>query len=202
MNVTQEQVNAVCAEAKAQGLRCLIHAHSSESIIAAVKAGCTEIEHGFFADDAAIKAMADAHVYFDPNIGLVLQNWIENKEKFGYNDEAIASIEKTLPKLQTVFKKALAAGLRMPMGTDAMAGAHGQNAREIIARVAAGQKPMDAIIGATSLAAESLGLEKTIGTIAPGYEADIIAVGGDPTKDIAVLRNVTFVMKGGQVYKK
>ncbi len=90
----------------------------------------------------------------------------------------------------------------MPMGTDAVAGAHGQNSREIVARVAPGQKPMDAIIGATSLAAESLNLGPTIGTLAPNFEADIVSVPGDPIKDIAVLKNVTFVMKGGQVFKK
>ena len=116
-----------------------------------------------------------------------------------FNAEGFASMEGALPQLKTVFKMALDAGLKMPMGTDAVAGAHGQNAREIIARVAAGQKPMDAIVGATSLSAESLGLGTVIGTLAPGYEADIIAVQGDPAKDIAVLRKVTFVMAGGKV---
>ena len=206
MNVTQEQVDAVCGEAKAQGLRSLVHAHDSASIIASVKAGCSEIEHGLFADEAAIKAMKAANVYFDPNIGLVLQNYLENKDKYmgsgNFNAEGFASMESALPRLKAVFKMALDAGLKMPMGTDAVAGAHGQNAREIIARVAAGQKPMDAIIGATSLSAESLGMGNTIGTLAPGFEADIVAVQGDPTKDIAVLRKVGFVMTGGKVVKK
>lgn len=82
-----------------------------------------------------------------------------------------------------------------------VSGAHGQNAREIVARVEAGQKPMDAIISATSLAAESLNLASTIGTLAPNFTADIVAVPGDPTKDITALKNVSFVMKEGQVYK-
>jgi len=206
MNVTQEQTDAVCGEAKALGLRSLVHAHDPQSIIASVKAGCSEIEHGLFADDAAIKAMKDADVYFDPNIGLVLQNYLENKDKFmgsgNFNAEGFASMEGALPNLAVVFRKALAAGLKMPMGTDAVAGAHGQNAREIVARVAAGQKPMDAIIGATSLAAESLRLGDQIGTLAPGFEADIVAVPGNPLTDISAVRNVTFVMKGGRVYKK
>ena len=111
-------------------------------------------------------------------------------------------MEKTVPLMPAMFKKALAAGLRMPMGTDAVAGAHGQNARETLARISAGQKPMDAIAGTTSLAAESLGLGTTIGTLAPNFEADIVAVPGDPTRNPAALRNVRFVMKGGQVYKK
>ncbi len=206
MNVTQEQVEAVCSEAKSQGLRALVHAHDPQSIITSVNAGCSEIEHGLFANDEAIAAMKKANVYFDPNIGLVLQNYIENKDKYmgsgNFNAEGFASMETALPLMPAMFKKALAAGLRMPMGTDAVAGAHGQNAREIVARVAAGQKPMDAIIGATSLSAESLNLGATIGTLAPNFEADIVAVPGDPIKDIAALKNAVFVMKGGQVYKK
>jgi imidazolonepropionase-like amidohydrolase len=207
MNVTQEQMDAICGEAKAQGLRTLIHAHSPESIIASVKAGCTQIEHGGFADDAAIKAMKDANVYFDPNIGLVLQNYIENKDKYmgsgNFNEEGFAFMEKAVPTMGPIFNKALKAGLRMPMGTDAVAGAHGQNAREAIARVQnGGQKPMDAIIGATSLAAESMNLGDQLGTLKAGYEADIVAVNADPTKDITKLRDVAFVMKGGRVFRK
>jgi imidazolonepropionase-like amidohydrolase len=205
MNVTKEQIEAVCSEAKAQGLRTLVHAHDPASIIASVNAGCSQIEHGLFADDAAIATMKKANVYFDPNIGLVLQNYIENKDKFmgsgNFNAEGFASMEKALPMMPAMFKKALAAGLRMPMGTDAVAGGHGHNANESIARVAAGQKPMDAIIGTTSLAAESMNLGQEIGSLAPNYEADIVAVPGDPIKDITALRNVKFVMKGGQVYK-
>jgi len=205
-NVKQEQLDAICDEAKKQGLRAVVHAHDPESIMAAVKAGCYQVEHGAFADDAAIKAMKVAKTYFDPNIGLVLQNYIENKDRFmgngNYNEEGFAFMEKAVPTLGPIFAKGLKAGLKMPIGTDAVAGAHGQNARESIARVAAGQKPMDAIVGATSLAAESLRLGDTIGSLAVGFEADIIAVSGDPTKDINALRKVVFVMKGGKVYKE
>jgi imidazolonepropionase-like amidohydrolase len=206
MNVTQEQIDAVCGEAKALGLRSLVHAHDPQSIIGAVKGGCSEIEHGLFADDAAIKAMKDANVYFDPNIGLVLQNYLENRDKYegsgNFNAEGFASMTGALPLLEPMFRKALAAGLKMPMGTDAVAGGHGRNALEIVARVKAGQKPMDAIVGTTSLSAASLNLGDTIGTLAPGFEADIVAVPGDPTKDISAVTRVVFVMKGGQVMKK
>ena len=207
MNVTPEQVDAVCGEAKAQGLRSLVHAHDPQSIITSVKAGCFEIEHGAYADDAAIKAMKDANVFFDPNIGLVLQNYIENKEKYmgsgNFNEEGFAFMEKAVPTLPPVFARAMKAGVRMPMGTDAVAGAHGQNAREIFVRVKdGGQPPMDGITSATSLAAESLGLDGVIGTLQAGYEADIIAVKGDPLKDITALKNVTFVMRAGTVYRK
>lgn len=207
MNVTKEQIEAVCGEAKAQGLRAVVHAHDSDSVIASVNAGCWQIEHGLFADDAAMKAMKAANVFFDPNIGLVLQNYLENRDKYmgsgNYNEEGFAFMEKAVPNLAPMFKRALAHGLRMPMGTDAVAGAHGQNAREIIARVKdGGQKPADAIVGSTSLAAESLAMGKTIGSLAAGFEADIVAVAGDPIKDITALRTVKFVMKSGKVEKK
>jgi imidazolonepropionase-like amidohydrolase len=207
MNVTQEQLDALCGEAKTQGLRTAVHAHSADAIIAAVKAGCTQIEHGLFADDAAIGAMKDAGVFFDPNIGLVLQNYLENKDKYlgagNYTQEGFAFMEKALPALAPVFSKALKAGLRMPLGTDAVAGAHGQNAREAIVRVKdGGQSPMDAILSATSVAAQSLDLADSIGTLKAAYQADIIAVGGDPTQDITRLRDVRFVMKGGRIYKR
>jgi imidazolonepropionase-like amidohydrolase len=205
MNVLQAQLEAICGEARSQGLRTAVHAHDPPSILAAVQAGCDQIEHGVFADDAALKAMKDANVFFDPNIGLVLQNYIENKAKFlgsgNYTDESFAFMEKTVPALGPAFGRAWRMGLRMPLGTDAVAGAHGQNGRELIARVAAGQPARDALISATSLAAASLRLGKEIGTLAPGYEADIIAVAGDPTRDIATIRKVVFVMKGGRIVK-
>jgi imidazolonepropionase-like amidohydrolase len=206
LSVNQPQLDAICSEAKAQGLRSVVHAHDPDSIVAAVSAGCSQIEHGVFADDRAIAAMKKANVFFDPNIGLVLQNYIENKAKFlgsgSYTEEGFAFMERAIPTLGPIFKKALDAGLRMPLGTDAVAGAHGQNAREALARVAAGQRPIDTLISATSLAAESLGLGDKLGRLAPGYVADIIAVAGDPTTDIAALRKVTFVMAGGKVVTK
>jgi imidazolonepropionase-like amidohydrolase len=207
MNVTQAQLDAVCGEARLQGLRTLVHAHSPDAVIAAVKAGCTQIEHGLFADDAAIKAMADAHVYFDPNIGLVLQNYLEHRDQYegsgNFNEEGFAVMQSVIPKGIEVFKKALAAGVRMPLGTDAVAGAHGHNAREIVARVQkGGQRPMDAIVSTTSLAAESLQLGDRIGTLKAGYQADIVAVPSDPLADITRLREVMFVMRGGRVMRK
>jgi imidazolonepropionase-like amidohydrolase len=204
--MTDEQLEAACGEAKAVGLRTLVHAHSADAVLSSAKAGCTQIEHGAFVSDEGLKYMADHGVYFDPNIGLVLQNYIENKAKYlgigNYNDEGFAFMEKAVPTNFPMFKRALASKVKMPMGTDAVAGAHGQNAREIVVRVKdGGQAPMDAIIGATSLAAESMRLQDTIGSLAAGMQADIVAVAGDPLQDITALRRVMFVMKGGVVYR-
>ena len=204
--MTLEQLQAACDEAKAQGLRTMVHAQSAEAAILGAKAGCTQIEHGAFVNDEALKLMADKGVYFDPNIGLVLQNYVENKPRFlgigNYTEEGFAFMEKAIPTNYPMFKKALAAKVKMPMGTDAVAGGHGQNAREIVTRVKdGGQAPMDAIIGATSLAAESMRLDSRIGALAPGLQADLVAVDGNPLQDIETLRRVRFVMKGGSVYR-
>jgi imidazolonepropionase-like amidohydrolase len=188
-------------------MRTMVHAHSPESIKASVNAGCLQIEHGVFANDEVLKLMADKGVYFDPNIGVVLQNYIKNKSHFlgigNYNEEGFAYMEKGLELNKVMIKKALATPkLMLVMGTDAVAGAHGRNADELVARVKeGGQKPMDAIISATSLSARSLRLDKTIGTLAPGFDADIIAVDGDPATDITALTRVAFVMRNGKVYK-
>ncbi len=205
--MTDEQLQAACGEAKTIGIRTMVHAHSPESIKASVNAGCQQIEHGVFATDEVLKLMADKGVYFDPNVGVVLQNYLKNKAHFlgigNYNEEGFAYMEKGLKINADMIKKAVATPkLMMVMGTDAVAGAHGHNADEIVERVRQGnQKPMDALIGATSLAAKSLNLDKTIGTLAAGYEADLIAIDGDPAADISAVTRVAFVMKGGKVYK-
>jgi imidazolonepropionase-like amidohydrolase len=205
--MTDEQLAAACGEARTQGLRTLVHAHAADAVLSAAKAGCSQVEHGAYVSDVALKYMAEHGVYFDPNIGLVLQNYLENKPKFlgigNYTEQGFAFMQKAVPTNYPMFKRALAAKVKMPMGTDAVAGAHGQNAREIITRVReGGQNVMDAIVGATSLAAESLGLGEQIGTLAPGLQADIVAVEGNPLDDIGTLRRVSFVMKAGKVYER
>ena len=205
--MSDDQLSAACGEAKTQGLRTMVHAHSPESIRASVNAGCDQIEHGVFADEATLKLMADKGVYFDPNVGVVLQNYLKNKAKFlgigNYNEEGFAYMEKGLGLNAAMIKKAVATpNLKLVLGTDAVAGAHGHNADEIVERVRqGGQKPMDAIVSATSLAAKSLRLDTTIGTLAAGYEADLVALDGDPLMDITAVTRVAFVMKGGKVYK-
>lgn len=205
--LSDEQLQAICSEAAAQGLRTMVHAHSSESIKASVLAGCTQIEHGVFANDEVLKLMADRHVYFDPQVCLVFRNYLDNRAKYegigNYNEAGFAAMEKALPLAAEMFKRAIhTPGLKVIFGTDAVAGAHGRNAEELVCRVqAGGQSPIDAITSATSLGAEALRLGDQFGSIAPGLQADIIAVQGDPTKDITALRRVMFVMKGGKVYR-
>src|SRR5438445_6432684 len=205
--MSDAQLQAVCGEANTLGMRTMVHAHSPESIKASVNAGCKQIEHGVFANNEVLKLMADKGVYFDPNVGVVLQNYLRNKAHYlgigNYNEEGFAYMEKGVAINAAMIKKAVATpNLKLVLGTDAVAGAHGHNADEIVERVRQGnQKPMDAIVSATSLSAKSLNLDKSIGTLAAGYEADLIGVDGDPTTDITAVTRVAFVMKGGRVFK-
>ena len=205
--MSDEQLQAACGEAKALGLRAVVHAHDANSIRAAVLAGCSQIEHGTFASNEVLKLMAERDTYFDPNVGVVLQNYLENKEKFlgtgNYTEEGFAFMQKAIPIVLEMFTRALKTpNLKIVYGTDAVAGAHGRNIEEAVVRVKqGGQKPMDAIVSMTSLSAESLGMKDQIGAIAPGLQADLLAVDGDPLRDIAALRKVVFVMSEGRVHR-
>ena len=204
--MTSAQLQAACGEAKALGLRTIVHAHSAESAKAATLAGCTSIEHGAYVTDDVFNLMAQHGTYYDPNIGLVLQNYLENKEKFlgigNYNEPGFAFMEKGKAIVLDTFKKALKhKDLKIIYGTDAVAGAHGRNAEEFMVRVRdGGEDPMAALVSATWLSAESLGLGNEIGSIAPGMVADIIAMDGNLLQDVTAPRRVLFVMKGGRVF--
>jgi imidazolonepropionase-like amidohydrolase len=204
-SISAAQIQAACGEAKAQGLRTVVHAHTSDGARAAVLAGCTTIEHGTMLDDSVLDLMRERGVYFDPNF-LVLHNYLENKPKFlglgNYTEEGFGYIQRALPLMADVLRRATARGVKVVFGTDAVAGAHGRNAEEFVYRVRdGGQKAMDVIVSGTSLAAESLGLGDRIGTLAPGFEADLVATDGNPLDDITAVRRVVFVMKGGRVMK-
>jgi imidazolonepropionase-like amidohydrolase len=206
MLLSQEQLNAACDEAKKLGLRTLVHAYK-DAVRAAVLAGCTQIEHGPLATDDDLKLMVQRGVWLDPQAGLVMENYLLNKDKFagtpGYPDEVFPVIKDMIPEYHAFFKQALKIpGLKIVFGSDALAGSHGRNAEEFIDRVRdGGADPSAAMVSANSLAAEALGMGNQIGSIAPGFEADIIALDGDPIKDITAVRRVVFVMKGGVVYK-
>jgi imidazolonepropionase-like amidohydrolase len=205
--MSDAQLQAACGEANTLGLRTMVHAHSAESAKAATLAGCTSIEHGAYVTDEVFSLMEQHSTYYDPNIGVVLQNYLENKDKYfgvgNYNEEGFAFMEKGLKITLDTFKKALKhKNLKIVFGTDATAGAHGHNEEEFIVRVRdGGQDPMAALEGATSIAAKALRMQDTIGSIAPGLSADIIAMEGNPLDDITAVRRVLFVMKGGKVFE-
>ena len=205
MTMTKEQIDAACGEAKAVGLRAAVHAHASDGARASIEAGCTSIEHGTFLKDETLDMMVQRGTYFDPNL-LVLHNYLDNKAKFlgigNYNEEGFAYMEKGLPLVADVYKRARAHHVKIVLGTDAVAGSHGRNAEEFIYRVKdGGDKPMDALITGMSMSAESLRMGDKIGSIGVGMQADLVAVKGNPLEDITAVRNVVFVMKGGTIYR-
>jgi imidazolonepropionase-like amidohydrolase len=205
--VTAAQMNAICGEANALGLRTLVHAHSAESVRMSVLAGCTQIEHGVFTTQAEMNLMVEKGTYFDPQVCLVFRNYLDNRVKYdgigNFNEAGFASMEKALPIALAMFRQALKTpGLKIVFGTDAVAGAHGRNVEELVCRVKdGGETPMDAIVSATSRAAEALRLGNEIGSLAVGMAADLTAVRGDATQNVEALRDVVFVMKGGRAYR-
>ena len=206
MLLSQAQLNAACDEAKKLGLRTLVHAYK-DAVRAAVLAGCTQVEHGPLSTDDDLRLMVEQGVWLDPQAGLVMENYLLHKDRFAgtpnYPEEVFPVIREIIPAYRDFFKQALKIpGLKIVFGSDALAGSHGRNAEEFILRVRdAGVDPMAAMVSANSLGAEALGMGNQIGSIAPGFEADIIALDGDPLKDITAVRRVVFVMKGGVVYK-
>ena len=204
--LSQEQLNAACDEAKKLGLRTLVHAYK-DAVRMATLAGCTEIEHGPLASDDDLKLLAQKGTWLDPQAGLVMENYLLNKEKFvgtpGFPEEVFPVVKDMISIYHDFFKHALKTpGLKIVFGSDALAGSHGRNAEEFVDRVRdAGVNPMAAMVSANSLAAEAMGLSDQTGTISPGLQADIIALDGDPIKDITAVTRVVFVMKGGVVYK-
>lgn len=208
MTLSQAQLNAACDEAKKSGLRTLVHAFR-DAVPAAISAGCTQIEHGLGATNDDLKLMAGRGIYFDPQAGLLLDNYLVNRDKyagtpyFPATKEGFSVFEQILPMEHELMQRAAKIpGLKIVFGTDALAGAHGHNAEEFVDRVRdCGVEPMAAMVSANALGAEAIGMADKIGSIAPGLEADIIALSGDPLTDITAVRRVVFVMKGGTVYK-
>lgn len=206
--LSQEQLDAACGEANKLGLRTLVHAYR-DAVPAAVQAGCTQVEHGLGAPDEALRLLAEKGVYFDPQTGGVIHNYLEHKEKFvgtlGFPATlaGFAPMSELPPLMHDVLRRALKVpGLKIVFGSDAVAGMHGRNAEEFISRVReGGMAPLAALVSAQSLGAQALGMSDQIGSIAPGLQADIIALEGDPLKDITAVRRVVFVMKGGVVYR-
>ena len=200
--LSDEQLSAICSEAKSQGLRTVVHAISAQSVRAATLAGCTQIEHGTYATQDELTLMAEHGTIFDPQVCLVFQNYVDHPDAYNFTDSSLAPLKAAIPTASAMFAKAIKTPkLRIVFGTDAVALAHGRNADELLCRVQSGQPAMDAIVSATSAGAAALGLGDRIGSLAAGYDADIIATDGDPSKDISATKRVVFVMRAGVRYR-
>src|SRR5215831_11259646 len=197
---SQEEMNAIVEEAKMWGKRVAAHAHGAEGIKRAVRAGVTSIEHGSLIDDEGVRMMKERGTYLVADIyndDYILAEF----GKLGYPDKIIEK-ERMVGRTQREnFQKAAKAGVKLAYGTDAGVYPHGWNGKQFAHMVKWGLTPMQAIQSATVSAADLLGWNEKVGVIAPGAFADIIAVEGDPLKDVTELERVKFVMKGGVVYK-
>jgi len=198
---TQEEMNAIVDEAHTHGRTVAAHAHGTEGIKYAIKAGVDSIEHASFLDDEAI-ALAKKH-------GTVLSMDIYNTEytlsegrKNGVPEENINKEKQVGERQRQSFAMAVKAGVKMVLGTDAGIFPHGDNAKQLSRMTQFGMTPLQAIQAATINSAELLNWQDKVGQIKEGLYADIIAVDTNPLKDIRILENVTFVMKDGQVYKQ
>lgn len=196
--LTQEEMNAIVEEAHMWGRRVAVHAHGTEAIKAALRAGADSIEHASLIDDEGIKlakakgAWLDMDIYDDDYI-------LAEGAKNGVEEASLAK-ERSIGKLQREnFQKAWKAGVKMAFATDAGVYPHGWNAKQFKTMVDWGMTPMQAIQCATTSAADLMGWGDRVGRIAPGYYADIVAVAGDPMKDVVTLQHMAFVMKGGEV---
>jgi imidazolonepropionase-like amidohydrolase len=206
MILSQAQLEAACGEATKLGLRSLVHAYG-EAVGAAARAGCTQVEHGLYATDGDLRLLAERGTYFDPQAGSLIENYLANQDRFigtpYYTAESFDTFRGIRPDVRVVLQRAARLPtLRMVYGTDAVAGGHGKNAEDFIHRVKdGGFDPMAVMISANSRGADALQLGDSIGSIRPGFAADIIALDGNPLSDIEAVRRVMFVMKGGVVYK-
>ena len=202
----ERQLKVMCDEAKAIGMRAMVHAYRSQ-VAAAGRAGCWQVEHATYATREEVEVAARAGVYLSPQVGLVVQNYIANKDRYigvgNYSEAGMATMLRDLPLDFEVCRFAVGIpGAKVVFSTDATAGAHGRNAEEFLGRVQhCGQTPMQALTSAHHLAAQALGMGESLGRIAPGYEADLIAIDGDPVRDLTAVRSVVFVMRGGVIYK-
>jgi imidazolonepropionase-like amidohydrolase len=197
---SEDEVRAVVAEAATKNLRVAAHAHATEGIKAAVRAGVASLEHGSRLDDEAIRLMIEHHTALVPTLYLP-NHYLAHRDRFKFDESRWQALSELKSRMLDNFKKARAAGVWIVMGSDAVAGLHGENARELEWMVKGGMTPAQAIRAATSDAASLLGWRDKVGAIEPGRFADIIATEGDPLRDITELQRVQFVMRGGRIFK-
>jgi imidazolonepropionase-like amidohydrolase len=198
---TLEEMKAIVADAHRLGRKVAAHAHGAQGIAWAAEAGVDSIEHGTYIDDNGIKIMKEHGTYLVPT--QYLGDWMrENAAKIGLPPMYADKMKAVTSVSRQNLKHAFDAGVKVAFGTDAAVYPHGLNAHEFAVYVQMGMTPIQAIQTATVNAADLLGWTDRVGSLEPGKFADIVAVNGDPTKDVTLLQNPVFVMKGGTVYKK
>ena len=199
---SQRQLEWAVEEAASANVPVSAHAHAAEAARRAIEAGARTIEHGALIDDQVLDLMVERGTFYTPNLYLS-EYYLEHGDRFGYTEEQLGWTARLLPPRTEVFTQAVAKGVQIVFSTDANSGWvwSGDTAIEFDRRVAAGQPMKDALISATSRAAEAI-MMADVGDLAAGRLADIIAVDGDPLSDINALRRVAFVMKDGVIYKR
>jgi len=196
-----QEINAAVEEAARAGLRVAAHAQEAAAVKAAVRGGCASVEHGSFLDDEAVRELAKRHVALVPTLYLPA-HYLEHRERFvAFDPFTWSFFERLRAENLANAARAKKGGVWLVAGSDAVAGLHGHNPRELVWLVRAGLTPAEALRAATVDAAALLGLEGKIGELKPGAYADLIAVRGDPTKEIKTVERVVFVMKGGKVLR-
>src|SRR5271166_2315913 len=197
---TLEEMKAIVADAHRLGRKVAAHAHGAQGILWASEAGVDSIEHGSYIDDAGIAEMKKNGTYLVPT--LYLADWfMENAERNHVPDFLLVKAKAVMPAARKNIAHAFASGVKVAFGTDAAVYPHGLNAREFAVMVKLGLTPLQAIQSATVNAADLLGWPGKVGSLDPGAWADIVAVDGDPLKDVTTLERVKFVMKGGEVVR-
>lgn len=196
-----QEIGAAVEEAARAGLRVAVHAHEAAAVKAAVRGGCASVEHGSFLDDEAVRELAKRHTALVPTLYLPT-HYLEHRERFvAFDPFTWSFFERLRAGNLDNARRARKGGVWLVSGSDAVAGLHGHNPLEIIWLVKAGLTPAEALRAATVDAAALLGLEGKVGEIKPGAYADLVAVHGDPTRDITAVERVFFVLKGGRVVK-
>ncbi len=197
---TLEEMKAIVADAHRLGRRVAAHAHGAEGVRWASEAGVDSIEHGHLMDDAAIATLKKNGTYLVPT--LFLGEYMEkNMDRSDVPEYSKQKMRDVIAAMRRNVGKAFAAGVKVAFGTDAAVYPHGLNAGEFHVYVSLGMTPLAAIQTATVNASDLLGSKFNVGALEPGKFADMIAVDGDPTKDVTILEHVKFVMKGGVVYR-
>ena len=197
-----DELKALVDTAHLYGKKMAVHAHGTDGVNAALAAGVDSIEHGTMLDDASLKLFKSSGAYYVPTLSTVngyLERLAANPN--AYPPDVLAKVKWRIGITGKSLQQAYPAGVKIAFGTDAGVSKHGRNADEFELMVKHGMPASEAIRAATINAATLLGVDKEVGSLEPGKAADVIAVSGDPTADVTVLKTVRFVMKGGQVFK-